>query len=201
MVLMAVLAVPAVSSPAPSAASPPPPSPFAVLAVAEILLPGLGRAKGPLNRLVGLDRALGALGGGRRRRRRRLAHLAAIAAAASAPSPAPAAALTAFPARLRAWSRFFAGFGFRRFVLGFSLLGEFVRSLFLDRGEGGRGRSSDLPRGVGAMHLLAAVDHEGLRPHHARIGRHGNGDVEALLKRAQMTALLVEHVERDLGAG
>ena len=47
------------------------------------------------------------------------------------------------------------------------------------------------------MHLLAAIDDESLRRGQRLVGIDGDGDGEALFQRAQMRALVVEHIERD----
>ena len=49
--------------------------------------------------------------------------------------------------------------------------------------------------------LLAAVDQEGLRADDFGIGRHRDGNAEAFFQCAQVAAFLVEHIERDFGAG
>ena len=51
-----------------------------------------------------------------------------------------------------------------------------------------------------AVHLLALLDHEGHLAADGRIGVDQDDDAEALLQRAQVGALLVEQIERDLGA-
>ena len=50
------------------------------------------------------------------------------------------------------------------------------------------------------VHLLALLDQERLLAAHRGVGIDRDGDAEALLEVAQMRALVVEHVEGDLGA-
>ena len=52
-----------------------------------------------------------------------------------------------------------------------------------------------------AVHLLALLDHVGYLAADGRVGIDRDGDLEAFLERAQMRALVVEQIERDLGAG
>ena len=52
---------------------------------------------------------------------------------------------------------------------------------------------------VDRHHLLAAVDGEADLAADLLVGIDGEGDLEALLEPAQMRALVVEHIERDLG--
>ena len=54
--------------------------------------------------------------------------------------------------------------------------------------------------GFERMHLFAAIDHESLRRGQRFIVGDGDGDRKALFQLAQMRALLVEHVERDVRA-
>ena len=51
------------------------------------------------------------------------------------------------------------------------------------------------------MHLLAAVDDVRLLAGDGRIGAHGERYLEGVFEIAQMAALVVEHIERDVGAG
>src|ERR1700751_4665867 len=130
-----------------------------------------------------------------------LSHLAGLATTAAAPAPAPPAALT--------------------FALGGSILGEPLGLLVLDLGfafsieglvvvvsliscgrrSGGRLRREQRLGGVERMHLLAVVDDVGLLAADGRIRNHRQRDLEAVLEIAQVTALVVEHIERDVGAG
>ena len=51
------------------------------------------------------------------------------------------------------------------------------------------------------MHLLAAIDHESLRRPHRFVRRDCNCNGEAIFQSAQMRALLIEHIKRDVGTG
>ena len=54
---------------------------------------------------------------------------------------------------------------------------------------------------VVGLYLFAAVDDEGLLAADGRIGDHRQRDLEAVFEVAQMAALVVEHIERDVGPG
>jgi hypothetical protein len=49
------------------------------------------------------------------------------------------------------------------------------------------------------MDLLSSVDHVGLLAGHCRVGRHSDGDTEALFQRTEMRAFVIEHIKRDFG--
>ena len=65
-----------------------------------------------------------------------------------------------------------------------------------------RGEGCLREQGLGLIdrhHLLAAIDGEADLAADLLVGIDGEGDLEALLESAQMGALVVEHIERDLG--
>ena len=51
------------------------------------------------------------------------------------------------------------------------------------------------------VHLFAAIDDERLLAAHGRVGDHGQRYLEAVFEIAQMAALVIENVERDVGSG
>ena len=51
------------------------------------------------------------------------------------------------------------------------------------------------------VHLFTPIDNERLLAAHGRVGDDGQRDVEAAFEIAQMSALVVEDVERDVSAG
>ena len=90
---------------------------------------------------------------------------------------------------------------FRRFDL-FRLLqrlDDFRLLLFLDQHRTGFGLRQQRLGLFERHHLLAAIDGEADLAADLGVGIDGDGDAEALLELAQMRALLVEDVERDLG--
>ena len=82
---------------------------------------------------------------------------------------------------------------FRNLVLGLVVL------LVHRRCEGHRLRGNRLGL-VQAVHLLALFEHIGDLAADSGVGIDHDGDAEAFLERAQMGALLVEEIERDVGA-
>src|SRR5262249_30014929 len=133
-----------------------------------------------------------------------LGSLAALAATAAPPPSAPSAALLACGLRLLARALrvllLFAhggAFGIERVF--FLLVVLFVLVL-LDRGDGGCRLQRQRLRLLQAVHLLALFDHEGQLPAERRVGVDHDGDAEALLQHAQMRALVIEEIERNVGA-
>src|SRR6185437_1825052 len=63
----------------------------------------------------------------------------------------------------------------------------------------GRLRRQERLGGLKRMHLLAAINDERLLTAHSRIGNHRERDLEAVLEVAQMAALVVEHIKRNVG--
>src|SRR5262249_33200820 len=143
-----------------------------------------------------------------------LERLAAFAAAAAATPSAPSAALPRLARGLRLLTRglrvlllFALGgvFRFRRLLL---VLLPFVLLLvvvafvlvLLDRRDGGCRLQRQRLRLLQAVHLLALFDHEGQLPAEGGIGVDHDGDAEALLQHAQMRALVIEEIERNVGA-
>src|SRR5262249_33164929 len=131
-----------------------------------------------------------------------LERLAAFAAAAAAPPPAPSAALPLLARGLRLLARglralllfaFRSVFRFGRLVVAFVLV-------LLDRGDGGCRLQRQRLRLLQAVHLLALFDHERQLPAEGGIGVDHDGDAEALLQHAQMRALVIEEIERNVGA-
>ncbi len=136
--------------------------------------------------------------------------LAGFAGPAAAPAPAALAATLRILAGLAAIGlagRDFVGqsLGLFGFDLGFEFDVErllVVIGLFGQRRGRGRGLRDQQRLGcLQRVDLLAAVDDERLRAGHGRIGNHRQRDLEAAFQIAQMTALVIEHVERDVGAG
>src|SRR5262249_59800174 len=135
-----------------------------------------------------------------------LERLAAFAATAPAPPSAPSAALPLLAGSLRLLARglrvlllFALGgvFGFGRLLL---VVVAFVLVL-LDRRDGGCRLQRQRLCLLQAVHLLALFDDEGQLPAEGGIGVDHDGDAEALLQHAQMRALVIEEIERNVGAG
>ena len=94
----------------------------------------------------------------------------------------------------------FGLFGFD-FALGFEIE-LFVVIGFLDlRRRGSRLRREQRLGRLQRMHLFAAIDDEGLQAADGSVGGYRQRNLEAVFEIAQMTALVVEDVERDVGAG
>src|SRR5487761_2619160 len=55
--------------------------------------------------------------------------------------------------------------------------------------------------GLQRVHLFAAIDDKGLLAGYRRVGDHRKGYLEAVLEVAQMAALVIENVKRDIGSG
>src|SRR5262249_40578280 len=202
---------------APAAASPASPAPSAgAVGLAGAL--GCGRAPVPLLRVVrplGRVPARRGLEAGAVLGRRVIAILlvavAAFAAAAAAPPPPAAAApLTGLAGRRAVGMRVFelavvAGklrrLGFIRLER-FLFVGELLVLLRLALGRsGGRRRLRRQRLGLlDAVHLLALLDHERHLTADIGVGSDHDDDAEALLQGPQVGALVVEQVERDLGA-
>src|SRR3954447_2841071 len=142
----------------------------------------------------------------------RMGDLAVLAATAAAPPASPLAALAAIGALVL--SLILVGFALlglpdrlrsgREALLG---LGHVVRLevvfvlLIVDRGgNGGRGLQRQRLCLLQAVDLLALLDDEGYLAFDRGIGIDHDDDAEALFEHAQMSALVVEEVERDLGA-
>jgi len=86
--------------------------------------------------------------------------------------------------------------------LGFDVERLFVVIGFLDlRRGGGSLRCKQRLGRFQRMHLFAAVDDERLLAAHGRVGDDGERNLEGVFEVAQMTALVVEDVERDVGTG
>ncbi len=165
--------------------------------------------------LVGLavigNRALGGHFGGHARGigviTRRSAAFTGLAGT-SAPTPAPLAPVAV---GLGFAAGFFAGRGIFRqpfglfgfdFRFGFDIERLFVVIGFLDVRR--RGRSLGDEQCLGRFqreHLFAAIDDERLLAAHGRVGDHRQRDLEGVFEIAQMAALVVEDVERDVRPG
>src|SRR5215510_11032970 len=135
-----------------------------------------------------------------------LKRLAAFAATAAAPPSPPSAPLPGLACGLHLLARalrvllLFArggAFGIERV---FCLLVVAFVLVLLDRGDGGRRLQRQRLGLLQAMHLLALFDHEGQLPAQRRVGIDYDGDAEALLQHAQMRALVIEEIERNVGA-
>ena len=207
-----------------AAAAPPPPAAFAMLGG----FARLRRWRAHLVRLGGKASVVGAaavvilvrdgvLGHRIMRERGCFARLAATPTptTASAPPPATTVALGAWTMvpvaamrllGLRLARCCFEMFGFVvGFRLGFDrLLARFVLDdfvvLFLDWPGQFRLHRGDRLGGFRRMHLLAAIDDERLLAGDGRIGRHRDGDAEAFFQRAQVRALVIEHIKGDFRA-
>src|SRR6185295_497659 len=85
---------------------------------------------------------------------------------------------------------------------GFDVVHLFVVIGFLDlrRGGGGLRRQQRLG-GFQRVHLFAAVDDERLLASDGWVGADGERHLEGVFEIAQMAALVVQHIERDVGAG
>ena len=93
------------------------------------------------------------------------------------------------------------GLAFACLGLGFllDLLGEFRLFVLVQRRRIGCGlREQDLGL-LDGHHLFAAIDGEADLAADLLVGVDGEHDLESLLEPAQMRALVVEHIERDLG--
>ncbi len=136
------------------------------------------------------------------RLRSALAHFAAATAAAPAASLAALTVTVAFGGDC-----VLAGSLFVSKPLGLVGLDLVFEQLFLVVGLLGLGRrGSGLRReqrlgGLERMHLLAAIDDVGLLAVHRGVGNDRQRDPEGVLEVAQMAALVVQHIERDVGAG
>src|SRR5262249_55793005 len=198
-----------VAPPAPPSAAPAP-----ALAVAMRLCMRLCRPFGtaPVAGLLRLARSSEVMLGRRRGKVRGLPgrelvallreRLAALAAAAAPPPPAPLAALARLACGLlaRVLRLFLLGahggvFGLRRLLV---VVVPFVLVL-LDR-DGGRRLQCQRLRLLQAVHLLALLDDERQLPAEGGVGIDHDGDAEALLQHAQMRALVIEEIERNVGA-
>src|SRR6202044_2942234 len=213
-VAIAIVAI----APAATAAAPPPSPPFAI-AILVRTVAALGALRlGRLAMLVGdlVARFFVAFGNGLARRvgwifgrpfldRDVFAMLAAVApittaaSASAAPPPPPARFAFAFAV---------LGYGAGRGRFDVALLHLLDNALAFEvvivlqrRGDGLLVLLGERACGLGRMHLLAAIDHKGLRRHHGSIGDDGQRDGKTFLQAAQMGALLVEHVERHIGPG
>src|SRR5262249_19540690 len=127
-----------------------------------------------------------------------------LALALSAPTTAAAApaATARLVARLALGVRglLLRRFGFALpFGLAHILFGEFLILLGSCRRYPPRLRDDRLC-GLGGVHLFALLDQERLRGADRRVRVHRDGDLEAALELAQMSALVVEHIERDFRA-
>src|SRR5262245_15645904 len=137
----------------------------------------------------------------------RLAWLAATTTTPAPPAPPFAATATRLLAsglamRLAVLAASLHSFLFvLALVVAFFLVDGFLDSLLVlhDRGNG-RGLDRNRARLLDAVDLVALLDQVGQLPRDARVGIDHDGDLEALLQHAQMRPLLIEQVERDLGA-
>ncbi len=125
----------------------------------------------------------------------------AIAPAAATPTTTPgttAAALAAFFIALRRFSGrslFAGGFEFVEHLIGLDFILFFV--------SGDQTRPHGRGNGLGLVdrhHLFAAIDRVGRMPGQCGIDVDGDRDLEALFQHAQMRALVIEHVDRDVRA-
>ncbi len=93
-------------------------------------------------------------------------------------------------------------FGFFGLDFAFDIERLFVVIGFLGLGRGRRGLRHEQCLGrFQRVHLFAAIDDERLLAADGRIGDHRERDLEGVFEIAQMAALVVEDVERDVGAG
>ena len=126
--------------------------------------------------------------------------------AAAAPAAAPLAAVTvpfAFAGGFLACGSVVGqAFGLFGFDFRFDVERLFVVIGLVDLRRGGGGlRCEQGFRRFQRVHLFAAVDDERLLAAHGRIGDHRERNLEGVFEVAQMAALVVEDVERDVGPG
>ena len=137
----------------------------------------------------------------------RFARLSAAPAAAATPAPAAAVAFAGTARRIADRFRFAArrtglldraieGFALR-LVFGLHFGGGIEHVLVrFERGGHLRLRRGQGLGGLDGMNLIAAVDDIRLLRVHRGVGGNRDGDAEALFQRAQVAALVVEHIER-----
>jgi hypothetical protein len=128
----------------------------------------------------------------------------ATAAAASATTPAPPTttgfAFATFGFAILAFAAFDSLLGFGGEFGFIKMLVDLNRLVFRFRDGHQLGvLGGEAARNFRGVHLFTAVDHIRLLAGDRRVGRHRNGDAESFLQRAQVGALVIEHVERDLG--
>src|SRR5262249_43418361 len=135
---------------------------------------------------------------GRRLLRQAFALSRVAVAATSPPAPSSAGSVVAAPHPIC----------FRAIGVLIGFLADFFRLLdlimffiVLDRRDNRRGLTGDRPCLFNAVNLLPSFYAERLLATHRGIGVDGEGDAETILELAQMGALVVEHIERDLLAG
>ena len=93
-------------------------------------------------------------------------------------------------------------FGFFGLDFRFDLEGFLIVEAIVGRRRQGRDlRCKKRLGGFQRMHLLATFDDEGLRRADRRISDHRQRYLEAGFEIAQMAALVVQHVQRDVGSG
>jgi hypothetical protein len=135
---------------------------------------------------------------GRRLLRQAFALARVTVAATSSSASSPAGSVVATPHRLC----------FRAIGVLIGFLADFFRLfdlimvfVVLDRRDNRRGLTGDRSCLFNAVNLLPSFYAEWLLATHRGIGIDGEGDAETILELAQMGALVVEHIERDLLAG